>query len=244
MNRFLVLVRGELDRFNKYNVTTISVLVTLIWFLLLWFIDDEGILSRMLPFVLVIDATLMSVIFVGSVMFFEKTEQTLSTMLVTPLSPTEMVMGKAVANTVHTVLSSMAVVIVFHFVRDVEVSWVVAILVLTLGVFWHSLLGFVFSYHSKDFTGMLMNVMFYSFLSAIPALLNFFDVLFKGEVWEHVLLVTPTQSVIKLFEVAFGAEVTAKFWIALLWLLASGALGTWLYVIPKFKVHAVRQSGV
>ncbi|MCF7931929.1 MAG: ABC transporter permease [Acholeplasmataceae bacterium] len=244
MNRFLILVKGELARFNKYNVTTVSVLITIVWFLLLFFIDDLDILSTMLPFILVVDATMMSVIFVGSVMFFEKSESTVSTMLVTPVTNRELILSKAVANTIHTFISSLAIVLVFHFVKNVEINWFLISFALLIGIFWHSLLGFVFSYHSKDFTTMLVNVMFYNFLITIPAALNFFNVVFKGEVWEHVLIILPTQATIKLIMAGFNQPIEWAYWLSLAFMLISGILGTLYYVFPKFKEYAVRQSGV
>ncbi|MCR3905620.1 MAG: ABC transporter permease [Tenericutes bacterium] len=244
MSRFLILVKGELQRLNKYNVTTISFVVALLWFLLLYFIDDMDILATMLPFVIIVDATMMSIIFIGTVMFYEKTESTFSTMLVTPVSNQELILSKAVANTIHNLFSSILIILVFHFVKGVEVNWVFIIIALVLSIFFHSLLGFVFSFHSKDFTSMLVGVMIYSFVFLIPSALNFFGLIFKGAVWEHILLIAPTQSATKLIEVGFGADISAKAIIAFVLLLGGSILGYKYYILPKFKTYAVKQSGV
>lgn len=243
-NHLLILIKGELQRLNRYNVTTISFVVAVVWFLMLYFIDDADILSRLLPMVIIIDATMMSIIFIGAIMFFEKTESTFSTMLVTPVSNHDLILSKAIANTVHTVLSSLLIIVVFYFVRDVEVNWWLIVLALIVSVFFHSLFGFVFSFHSKDFTSMLVGVMSYTFLLATPSILNSFNVVFKGEVWEHVLLILPTQAAIKLIEVGFGAPIELKFYISLAVLIIFGTLGYFLYILPKFKEYAVKQSGV
>ena len=243
-NLLLILIKGELQRLTKYNVTTISFVVALMWFLILYFINDAGLLNSLLPMVLVIDATMMSIMFIGAIMFFEKSESTLSTMMVTPVSSQDFVLSKAIANTIHTVISSMLVVIVFFFVREVEIQWLLLILALIVSVFFHSLLGFFFSFHSKDFTGMLVGVISYAFLVMVPSLLNNFDVAFKGETWEYILLILPTQATIKLIEVGFGAPIEAKFFISLAFLVIIGTLGYFFYVLPKFKTYAVKQSGV
>ena len=242
--RMLSLIGGELQRLTKYHVTTISFLVTVMWFLLLYFIPDSDILAMLLPFVLIIDATMMSIIFIGSIMFFEKTESTFSTMLVTPATNQELILSKAIANTIHMFISSMAIVVVFYFVKDVEINWLWVIIALLLTIFFHSLLGFVFSFHSKDFTTMLVNVMIYNFLFTIPAVLNFFDVFFKGEIWEHILLITPVQSSIKLIQLGFGEGFALKSVIALSVIIFGLILGYRYYVLPKFKTYAVKQSGV
>ncbi len=244
MSKLSILIKGELQRLNKYNVTTISLVVALIWFLLLYFIDDMDVLASMLPFIIVVDATMMSILYIGAMMFFEKTESTISTMLVTPVSNQEMILSKLIANTIHMLLSSMLIIVVFFFLKDIEVNWGLVILALVLSVSFHSLLGFMFSFHTKDFTSMLVGVMMYSFIFLIPPTLNLFNILFKGETWEHILLILPTQAVIKLIEVGFGAPIELKFYISLAVILFGGFSLYYFYVLPKFKDYAVKQSGV
>ena len=94
-NRLLVLVKGELQRLNKYNMTSISVLVAIIWGVILFFVNST-ILEHLLPLVLMMDATMMAIMYVGSVMFFEKSESTISTMLVTPVSNKELLLSKLI----------------------------------------------------------------------------------------------------------------------------------------------------
>lgn len=244
MNKLSILIKGELQRLNKYNVTTISFVVAVIWFLLLYFIDDIDLLSSLLPFIIMVDATMMSILYVGSMMFYEKTESTISTMLVTPVSNKDMILSKVIANTIHTLLSSMLIIVVFFFVKQVEVNWVLIILALILSVSFHSLLGFIFSYHSKDFTSMLVGVMIYSFVFLIPPTLNLFNIFFKGEIWEHILLILPTQAAIKLIEVGFGADIQIKYFISLAVTILGGLALYKFYILPKFKDYAVKQSGV
>lgn len=244
MNRLIVLIQGELQRLTKYHVTTISFLVTIIWFLLLYFIDDSNVLAMLLPFVIIIDATMMSIIFIGSIMFFEKTESTFSTMLVTPVTNQEMILSKTIANTIHSFISCMAIIIIFHFVKGVEVAWIYVSIALILSIVFHSLLGFAFAFHSKDFTSMLVNVMIYNFLFLIPTALNFFNIVLKGVIWEHVLLIAPTQAAVKLIEVGFGEPLALKSIIAFLVLLLGAIFGYKYYILPKFKAYAVKQSGV
>jgi fluoroquinolone transport system permease protein len=243
-NRLLVLTKGELQRLTKYNVTTISFVVAVVWFLLLYFIDDIDIFSSMLPFIVIVDATMLAVIFIGAIMFFEKTESTISTMLVTPVKSSELILSKAISNTIHTTLSTLLIIVVFYFVKDIQVVWYIVIPALIISVFFHSLLGFVFSFHTKDFTSLLVWVMLYSFVFIIPTALHFFNIFFKGDVWGYILLITPSQAALQLIEVGFGAEIGIKFFISLIVLVAGSILGYLFYVLPKFKEYAVKQSGV
>lgn len=243
-SRLMVLIRGELQRLNKYNVTTISFVVAVVWFLLLYFIDDADLLATMLPFVIIVDATMMSVIFIGAIMFFEKTESTFSTMLVTPVKSSELILSKAIANTIHTVLSSFLIILVFYFVKDVSVNFFYIILALIVSVFFHSLLGFAFSFHSKDFTSMLVNVMIYAFLFLIPSTLHFFNLVLKGKIWDYLLIISPTQSAMEVIQVGFTGDWTLFSVIGFLYLILLSIFGYRYYILPKFKEYAVKQSGV
>ena len=244
MRRLLILIQGELQRLTKYHVTTVSFAVAIIWFLLLFFIDDADLLMSLLPFVIMIDATMMSIIFIGAIMFFEKTEQTFSTMLVTPVKNSELILSKTIANTIHTLFSSMLIITVFYFVKGVEVNWFYIVIALIVSIFLHSLLGFVFSFHSKDFTSMLVNVMIYAFLFTIPPVLYAFELVFRGKAWEFILLISPTHAATQLISVGFGASLSIHYFMSLSLLILISILGYFLYIKPNFKKYAVKQSGV
>jgi fluoroquinolone transport system permease protein len=242
--KFWLLVKGELNRLNKYNVTTMSFVVAFIWFLVLFFIEDMTVLTTLLPFIIIIDATVLSMIFIGSVMFFEKTESTISTMLVTPIKTSQLILSKVTANTIQTVLSSLLVIAVFFFVKGVEVNWLFMVLSLVIAVFFHSLLGFVFSFYSKDFTSMLVNVMIYMFLFSIPPVLRDLDVFFKGDVWKFVMFLSPAQSAIEVIKLGFNGPFVVTSIIGFLFLILVGFFGYIYFILPKFKAYAVKQSGV
>lgn len=242
--RMAFLIKGELLRLNKYRVTTVSLLVAFVWGLVLYFIDDMDILEQMLPMIIMIDATMMSVIFIGSIMFFEKSEQTISTLLVTPTSTDEQILSKVIANTIHMLASSLLIILVFYFVKGVTVNffWMIPILIVCIA--FHSLLGYVFSYHSKDFTSMLLGVMMFVIFLSIPSILHQFNILFKGDFWRYALLITPAQASAELIALGFGGAFTVASAISLVWLLLSGILGYVFYIKPAYKAYAVRQGGI
>lgn len=244
MRRLLFLTKGELIRLNKYKVTTISILVAFIWFLVLFFIEDDAILNQMLPFILMVDATMMSVLFVGSIMFFEKSEQTISTILVTPTTYHEQILSKAIANTIHMLFSSLLVVLVFYFARGIEVNIFWLLLGLVISIFSHSLLGFFFSYHAKDFTSMLMMVMMYSFIFTIPSALFQFKIFFVEDFWKYVLLISPTQAANYMIESGFIENIKLEGILAFVIFITLTILGYFFYIYPKYKHYAVKQSGV
>jgi fluoroquinolone transport system permease protein len=242
-NRLWVLVKGELSRLNKYNVTSISFLVAILWGIILFFVD-LSILSSLLPFILVIDATMMSVMYIGSVMFFEKSESTISTMLVTPSTNSELVLSKVIANTIHNMLSSALIIIVFYFIKDVRLNWFLIFLGIFSATAFHTIAGLFLAYYQKNFTGMLVNIMILAFALMIPTALYEFGI-FKGDVWKYIMLINPIQAGAEVIGGGFtGYEFTWVYYFSLAYMLVGGVLLYRFLVLPKFHKYAIKQSGV
>lgn len=243
INRLRILTVGELSRLNKYNVFSISILVAIIWGLVLYFIE-ESLLGSLLPFVLLIDASLMSVMYIGSVNYFEKTESTISTLLVTPISNSELVLSKVIANTLHNLFSSTLIIVVFYFIKDVNLNIALLFMGILFTTTFFTIAGLSLSYYQKDFTTMLMTIMALSFIMLIPTALYLFNVLtWKG--WEYVLLVNPIQAAEILIGGGFeGAEYDYQYFVGLAY-MALGSVFLYLFhTLPKFQDYAIRQSGV
>ena len=242
-NRLWVLVKGELSRLNKYNVTSISILVAILWGIILFFVDSNA-LSAMLPFILMIDATMMSIMYVGSVMFFEKSESTISTMLVTPSTSSELVLSKVIANTIHNMFSSALIIVVFYFIKDVELNWFLIFLGIFSATAFHTIAGVFLAYYQKNFTGMLVNIMILAFGLMIPTALYEFGIL-KADFWKYVLLINPVQAAAEVIGGGFSAySHTWIYYFSLAYMLVGGALLYRFFVLPKFHDYAIKESGV
>lgn len=242
-NRLWILVKGELYRLNKYNMTFISVLVAFLWGVMLFFVNAD-ILGTLLPVVILLDATLMSLLYVGSVMYFEKSESTISTMLVTPVTNSEMLLSKLIANTVHNMFSSALLIIVFVVFKDVQINYFFLIIGIILATSFHTLLGIVMAYFSKDFTGVLMSVMAFSMIMMVPYVLLMLDII-TGEFWEGILLINPIQAAGEVVNAGFvGFKITYKYYVSLGYMFFGGIALYIFYALPKFQDYAVKQSGV
>lgn len=243
LNRLWVLIKGELSRLNKYNVTSISVLVAIIWGVVLYFVEGN-IFDSLLPFILMIDATMMSVMYIGSVMFFEKTESTISTMLVTPSTNSELVLSKVIANTIHNMFSSLLIIIVFYFIKNVELNWFLIFLGIISATTFFTIAGLFLAYYQKNFTGMLVNIMVLGFGLMVPTALYEFGVL-SGDAWEYILLINPVQAGAEVIGGGFKAYIfDYHYYFSLVYMIVGAILFYRLLVLPKFKDYAVKQSGV
>lgn len=242
-SRLVVLIIGELTRLNKYNVFSISILVAFIWGTILFFLD-EVLLGSLLPFVLLIDATLMGVIYIGAVTHFEKTESTISTLLVTPIKNSELVLSKIIANILHNLFSATLIILVFIFLKDVEINIFLIYLALISSTAFFTIGGLCLSYYQKDFTTMLVNIMIISFVLLIPSALYLFGVL-SSPAWGYILLANPIQAAQEIIMGAFsGYEYTYKYFISLAYMILGSILLYQFFALPKFQDYAVKQSGV
>lgn len=243
LNRLWVLVKGELKRLHKYNVTSISILVALIWSILLYFVEFEAF-SALLPLILVVDATMMSIMYIGSVMFFEKSESTISTMLVTPSTSSELVLSKVVANTIHNIFSSALIIIAFYFIKDVQLNWFLIFLGIFTATAFHTIAGLFLAYYQKNFTGMLVNIMVLAFGLMIPSVLYQLGIL-KGDVWKYILLINPVQAAQEVIIAGFsGYQFGWIYYFSLAYMIVGGVLFYRFLVLPKFHDYAIKQSGV
>lgn len=252
-SRLWILIKGELNRLKKYGVFSMSILVAIIWGIVLFLISDD-MLRGLLPFVLFIDATIMSIMYIGAEMHFEKTESTISTMLVTPTSNKEMVASKVIANTIHNLISSLLLVGVFFIagqlkvINEININLFLVILGIGLTTATFTILGLILSYYQKDFTDMLVNIFVIVIFLIIPSVLLMFGVI-EGEIWEKVMLINPVESAQNLISGGFLNEngelvLGFNYFFSLSYVFIGGILLYFFLAIPKFQDFAVRQSGV
>jgi len=243
MNRLWLLVKGELLRLHKYNVTSISVGVAIIWGVLIYFLGGD-LIPTLLPMVILIDATMMSLMYVGAIMYFEKSESTISTLLVTPVTKDELLLAKIISNTLHNLFSSGLIIIAFAFLSDIVINYFLIVLAILVATAVHTIIGICLSYTTKDFSRLLMRVITFAFILMLPTILYSFEIL-EGTFWEVVNLINPVNGALELIAVSFeGADLTWKFWASLGYLIIGGYLLYTLYAKPKFQEYAVRESGV
>jgi fluoroquinolone transport system permease protein len=242
-NRLSILIRGELLRLHKYNVFFISVFIAIIWGVVLYFVESN-IFNALLPFLILVDATMMSLMYIGSVMFFEKKESTLSSVLVTPVTNQEIIWSKIIANTLHNLLSTSLIIIAFIFIKDVEIRYTLMLIAIISITAVFTGLGLLLSYYQKDFTTMLTNLMLLMFIFLLPSALYGFNVL-KGDAWEYILLLNPVQAASEIISGGFrNIDIGWKYYFSLGYMIIGGFVAYKFLILPKFNAYAISISGV
>lgn len=243
MKQIIKLVKGELQRLQKYNVTLMSLIVALIWVALLYFIDDPSIFGLLLPLVVILDVTMMSIMYTGAMMYYEKSENTMYSILITPVSHQDIIFSKVIANIIHQTISTSLVIIAFVLIKDISVSFsIVFSMVLAIG--FHTLLGFVFTYTAKDFTSMLTNFMFAMIVLATPSILIFMNVFEVSTFISYLLLISPIEQVTVMISSAFSKTYDISFFLSIVMMLTYSGILYKGYILPKFSIYVQKGSGV
>lgn len=241
MANFLILLFGELQRMQRYNIITASAVVAFLWIGVLYLTEIPDI-TFIFPMLIYVDATSMAILMVGVTIFFERQEGSLYTMLVTPISKQDYLLTKSVV----TVLSSVITLIILYFYvmifKEIALNFAALLGAVILTALFHSLVGFLLTYSSRDFTGLLINMMKYMFIFMIPVLLEYIRIL-EHEMVEMILYIAPTKAAMILLYASTG-EVELWEIIYALSYLGAGSVILYIMVLKRFEQFAVRESGV
>lgn len=240
MNKFTTLLLGELQRMKKYNILTAGILVNLIWIGVLYFVDVEDI-SSLVPILVYIDATAMSMVLIGATLFYEKQEGTIRTLLVAPISKGEYIFAKTFANITSNLITLLVIYVYGKLFKEINLNLLGLIGSVVLIAFFHSMIGFVLTFYTKDFTEMLMGMMKYTFIFSIPVLLEQIGFI-KNEIIDKILFLVPTKSATILLEGTAGGIDTYKILFAMVYLIIA-SLVLYRIVMNKLGEFQVKEGG-
>jgi len=240
MGNVLLLYVGEVMRMRRYGITLASLGASVLWILILHF-GEFGNISAFFPLVLFIDTTLMSLLLVGTSMMFEKGENATKSMLVLPISKDDYLLSKAFGAMTSSVTTLVILLIYSVLVQDLRINIPGILGAVLLSSFVFAQIGILITYWSRDFTALLMGMMKFSLLFAIPTILQYVNLL-TGDWVDYVQYLNPTRNALVLL-LAPATYVNAKdMWIAVAYLVVAGTL---LYIAARkaFDNYAMKESG-
>ncbi len=204
MNNFGTLLKGEFQRLSKYKIMQAGIGVSLLWVATLFLIgpDDAGMF---LPLFVFMDVSLMTVLLIGSGLFYERQENTLKTLLITPTKFSHIIYSKLITAVIIALQSALILGLLGYFFFDVGIQFHYLIAFTVLISFMHAMLGFVFAVLLKDFPSLLASIMLYMIVFAFPSIFYALDIL--STTWSYILIISPTHASMLLVELAFGEPV-------------------------------------
>ncbi len=239
MHNFLNLFKGEMQRMIKYKILQISFVVTLLWLVIMFLIGADYV-GDFVPLFIFMDASMMTVLLVGANLFFEKQENTLKTMLITPSSYYAILASKFIASVYLALQSAILISLFAYILFDVSVNFPLLVLFVVVITFAHTAIGFTFTVFVREFTGLLAFMIFYMFLFAFPSIFYFLGIF--GDAFEYILMFSPTHGSLLMIDYAYGVEVS---WYLLLiantYLVMLGIGLIHFVVSPKYVETAVRE---
>lgn len=241
MPNFLVLLFGEFKRVVEYKIAAASIVVALIWIGVLYLTEAPDI-TFIFPLLLFLDSTSMAILMVGVTIFFEKQEGSLRAILVTPISKNDYLLTKILVTVLASVLTLILLYIYTVIFKPVNLNFFALLGAVILVALFHSLVGFILSYYSKDFTSLLMNMFTYMLVFMVPTMLEHINLL-EHDLITKLLYLAPTKAAITLLYASTGTISSGDLLYALLY-LSIGSVLLFIYTLKQFDSFAAREGGV
>lgn len=241
MSSFIVLFKGELLRMKKYNILSASLVVALIWIVTLHLTGIEN-LSMLFLLIIFVDATSMAILLIGATMFFEKQEGALKTLLVSPMGKAEYILSKSCAGIFTNLLTLFILYLYAKLFKEININLALLLGGTILAAFFHSMVGFVVTYNSRDFTELLMGMFRYILVLMTPVLLDQLGVI-SSRVVKNMFYILPTKATYSILSAAGGGLKAWEVCVSIAYLAAGSAL-LYYVALKKFDDFAAKESGV
>ncbi len=243
MKNLSVLLKGEVDRLRKYHILAASLLVAFIWIGVMQLTEIDDV-TGIFPLFLFLDATSMSMVLIGVSMFFEREENTLKAIFVSPVTKKEYISAKIIGN----ILSNMQTLVLLYLYawifKEININILTLVVYVILISIFHSLIGFLLAYHTKSFTELLTGMIMFMFVLLIPVVLEEVGII-TVEWLRNVLYLLPTKAALLLLN-STSAMSTVKTWevaYGVGYLILSSAV-LLVFIRRGFEVFLAKESGI
>lgn len=185
---------------NRNRIIQISVLVTIIYIAVFKGLSAFGNMDQLLVLVIFNDPALLGFLFIGVITLFEKNENTIQVLAVTPFNEKNYILSKSISLTVIALVCCLAMAIAADGFNFNMIHFILAS-VLTSMLF--SFLGFIAVSGENSFNKYILKALGYLVLLSLP-FTGYFGL---TEFYWFVLF--PTQPAIDLFHASFDETMSA-----------------------------------
>lgn len=242
MEKIKHLVTGEFTRLTKYNLFTASLVVALVWVGIGFFLEIEEF-KQFLPFVFLMESSAMTSLLVGAEMFYEKKEHTISSMLISPMTETEYLLGKIIANIMNILFIFVIIGVSLYFFKDFLFNFHWLFIGIVLVSSYYVFVGVLLSYISKDFTALLMNYMVLMIVLVLPSIFVLLGILPQSTI--DFIFWTPTEVTLRLLNASFSSTFDGiQYLMDSVYIIGLSFILYKFLVLPNFKAYATKDLGV
>jgi fluoroquinolone transport system permease protein len=236
MKTFFALIKGEVIRLWRYQITLFGLIVSGIWIILLAVVNKEEA-NALLPQLIVLDSGLMAIILLGASYFYEKQEGTMKALLVSPTSPSILLTAKIIGTLMGNLLSVLLMWLTMVIIHQSVFPLLPALGLVMIITITHISIGYVLIYWSKDFMDLLLKYTFVVLILFVPTILVSLNILTDG--LENLAYLSPTYSgqilIAQLWNTS-TASITVAWLLTILYPLVLFPF----YILPQFRKEAIR----
>jgi fluoroquinolone transport system permease protein len=236
MKKFFALIKGEVIRLWRYQITLFGLIVSGIWIILIAVVSKEEA-NALLPQLIILDSGLMAIILLGASYFYEKQEGTMKAVLVSPTSPTVLLSAKIIGTLMGNLLSVSLMWLTMLVVHQAMFPIFAALGIVVIITLTHLSIGYVLIYWSKDFMDLLLKYTFVVLVLFVPTILVSLNILTDG--LENLAYLSPTYSgqiLIAQLWTSSTSSITVAWLLTILYPLVLFPF----YILPQFRKEAIR----
>ncbi len=237
MKKLLLLIKGDIIRLLKYRILWFSFALSLIWVLILA-LSQEAEAKALMPLLLVMDTGVMSIILLASSFYYEKQENTIKSLFVSPVLIVQILGSKIISSLLMSIASIVFVSLTMLIVHGVVINYLLAIVYVVLSTLAHIAIGYIIIFYSVDFASFLMKYMAMVLILMLPTLLVFLGIIDTST--EYFAIISPSYAIQLLIGSLFESQDILKTILSIFVLTIVPATLFPLVVYPKFKAFAIK----
>jgi fluoroquinolone transport system permease protein len=233
------MIRWEFLLLFRYKIIHISILSVILYFLTTQAVESLKDQTQVHSVLLFFDPAVIGIMFVGALVLFEKSENVLQALVITPMKTDDYLLSKIISLTLLSLISGLIFMSLMKIFNNFSFNLFYLIIGIILTSVMLILVGFILVSRVNNINGYLLGMMIGFIGLTFPPLLQLF-----GLVENPIFYVWPTQASFILFEGVFNVStldiweicygiVYQLFWIILFYYLAK----------KSFYKHIVLKGG-
>lgn len=238
MSRIIILFKGELLRLQRYRLFAASIFVSIMWVGVLHFVDMVNV-TGLIPQLVFLDVTTMAVLLVGVSFIYERDEATLYSILISPITKSQYIWAKLLSHITPSIVSLSIMFIYAKIFKTLDVNYFLLLGGVVLVALFHSQIGFLLTFYTKDFTGLVMLIITFFLVSILPVILDEFGIV-TNEVFRKLIFLLPAKSALMIIMGTTGTMESWKIVTSIVYMVLGS---TFLYYLIWKKLQDHFQRG-
>lgn len=232
MNRFINSFKNDIKIQFKYGFYTVYLIVTVIYIIILKNIQEEFV-SKTLTFIIFSDPSFLGFLFIGAIILFEKSENTIDFLTATPLRIHEYILSKVLSL---SFLSFIASLVIIFAVVGIKFNFFILLIAIILTSSFFTLLGIFAVSKMNNINEYLIWSVFYLSIFSIPVI-SFFEIFNSS-----IFFLIPTHSSLNLFSMLFSETSLIKAIISIFLLIIFNLL-IYYFTYKRFYKYVLLKAG-